>query len=374
MKRAAVVGLGIGLAHCAGYMRSPHAELAAVCDLQAERLTGPAGTFGQGSMLVLKSLFTEEELAASWEQLGVRTVESLDEVLQDPDIDTVSLCTPDYQHGDQALQVLGAGKHLLLEKPVALTREAATRVVEAGGRAAAGGIRSGVGYEFRINPAILLLKELVASFTGEVRAFSLYHFRTPFKRDKWERWIEKEETSGGLIVEETSHWVDLARFIPGAEPRRIHCVTVDDIHSDFDYEDVAYINGEYDNAGILQISHGLTGFDFSLNIQVHGSKGTVWCGLKDAPYTSFDHGQTHHLGLVAWGTPDQDPESAHVRTFGYEVTEPENIRDCAAQFAEAVETGTAPACSLEEGSRALDISLLARESARQGGVVLDSDA
>jgi predicted dehydrogenase len=371
MKRAAVVGLGIGLAHCAGYMRSPHAELAAVCDLQTERLTGPAGTFNQGSMLVLKELFTERELAASWEELGVRTFDSLDELLRDPDIDIVSLCTPDYQHGEQALQVLAAGKHVLLEKPVALTREEAARVVEAGEKAAERGVRSGVGYEFRINPAILHLRELVPAFTGEVRAFSLNHFRTPFKRDKWEKWIQKEQTSGGLIVEETSHWVDLARFIPGLEPRRVHCVTVGDIHHDFDYEDIAYINGEYDNGGILQISHSLTGFDFSLNIQVHGTNGTAWCGLKDAPYTSFDDGQTHHLGIVAWGTSEQDPESAHVRTYGTEVTEPENIRDCAAQFAQAVEEGTDVACTLEAARRALHVSLSARESARHGGVVVE---
>ena len=365
MKNAAVVGLGIGLAHCAGYLRSADARLHAVCDVQPERLTGPQGTFDQGSMLVLKTLFSEQELAASWEELGVRTYASLDDVLADPEIDIVSLCTPDYQHAEQAVKVLEAGKHLLLEKPVALTAADAARVVDAGREAERRGIRSAVGYEFRSNPAVTAMRELVQEFTGEVRAFSLYHFRTPFKRDKWNQWIQREELSGGLIVEETSHWVDLARFIPGLEIADVQCVTVDDIHGDFDYEDVAFINGRYRNGGILQLSHALTGFDFNLTIQVHGADGTVWCGLKDAPYTSLDYGQTHYLGLVAWGTSADSAEDAHVRTFGPEVTEPENIRAFTEEFARAVANDRAVPCPLEEAQRALEISLTARESARK---------
>ncbi|MFW5728461.1 MAG: Gfo/Idh/MocA family protein, partial [Spirochaetota bacterium] len=356
-----------GLAHCAGYLRSSEANLYAVCDAQPERLTGPGGTFDQGSMPDLKTLFSETERAASWEDLGVRTYQSLDEVLADPEIDMVSVCTPDYQHGEQALQVLEAGKHLLLEKPIALTRGAAAAVVAAGRDAEKRGIRAAVGYEFRVNPAVTAVRELVQSFTGTVRAFSLYHFRTPFKRDKWNQWIQREELSGGLIVEETSHWVDLARFIPRLEVSEVQCVTVDDIHRDFDYEDVAYINGRYENGGILQLSHALTGFDFNLTIQVHGTDGTVWCGLKDAPYTSLDYGQAHHLGLVAWGTSSDSPEDAHVRTFGPEVTEPESIRAYTEHFARTVEYGGAVACSLEDAQCALEISLDARESARQGG-------
>lgn len=369
VKNAAVVGLGIGLAHCAGYLGSSRARLRRVCDLQEERLSGPAGTFAQGSMTGLKTLFTAEELHASWEDLGVVTGNSLDEVLADPEIDIVSLCTPDYQHAEQALRVLAAGKHLLLEKPVALDMEGAGRVLEAAAEAGRHGIRSGVGYEFRLNPAIRALRELIPGVLGKPRAFSLHHFRTPFKRDKWEHWIQREELSGGLIVEETSHWFDLARYIVDREPKSLHCVTTGEIHQDFDYEDVAYINGTYEDGAILQLAHSLTGFDFSLVLQVHGTEGTAWCGLKESPYTSLDGGQTHHLGLLAWGPSGARPEEAHVRSFGEEATEPENIRDCAGQFAAAVAGEGDPLCSVAEGVRALELSLIARDSARAGGEV-----
>lgn len=368
-KNAAVVGLGIGLAHCAGYLRSPHAGLRRVCDFQETRLSGPAGTFSQGSMTALKPLFSPEELDASWEDLGVVTGGSLDEVLADPEIDIVSLCTPDYQHAEQAIRVLEAGKHLLLEKPVALDMGEAGRVLEAAQAAGRRGVLSGVGYEFRLNPAIVALRGLIPGALGTPKAFSLHHFRTPFKRDKWEQWIQREELSGGLIVEETSHWFDLARYIVDREPKSLHCVTTGEIHEDFDYEDVAYINGSYEDGAVLQLAHSLTGFDFSLVLQVHGTEGTAWCGLKENSFTSLDAGQTHHLGLLAWGRAGAHPEEAHVRSFGEEATEPENIRDCAGQFAAAVAGEGDPLCSVAEGVRALELSLIARESARAGGEV-----
>ena len=91
MIRAAVVGLGIGLAHCAGYWKSPYAELAAVCDPVEIRRRTVGGTFSQGSMEVLKPLFPSDLLSRRWEELGVKTYASLEEVLEDPSIDLVSL-------------------------------------------------------------------------------------------------------------------------------------------------------------------------------------------------------------------------------------------------------------------------------------------
>ena len=68
----AVVGLGIGMAHVAGYLSSPNANLVAVADAWAERRERVGGTFDQGSMLNLKPLFDGELLSKRWEDLGIR--------------------------------------------------------------------------------------------------------------------------------------------------------------------------------------------------------------------------------------------------------------------------------------------------------------
>jgi predicted dehydrogenase len=361
--KAAVIGLGVGHAHCAGYLDSSHAELAAVCDLMPERLTGVGGTFQQGSMLELRRLYPPELLDRSWEEIGVRTYASVEDLLRDESIEIISLCTPDHTHADLAVGILESGRHLLLEKPLALSLAEAQRI----GRAAA---RSGtvfaVDYEFRLNPAIVQMHSLVENGTiGTVEAFTLYHFRRPFRRDKWQAWIQAEETSGGLIVEETSHWLDLLRYLTGREVVQLRCDTSAAIHRDFDFEDIAFIQGSLERGGIFQISHALSGFDFSLNITLHGSRGTVWAHLKDKPSSQLDAMQSSYCALVAWGDPNEGPEAAESRIFAREATEPECIRAFTKDFVERVVEGEEPAVGFDDAYTALELSLKTRQAAAE---------
>ena len=136
---------------------------------------------------------------------------------RDPSLELVSVCTPDDTHEAYTHRLLDAGKRVLLEKPVALTMEGSERLAR---RVASVAARRwepvGLGYEFRLNPAVARLKKLAHDGTlGTPRAFALYHLRTPFRRDKYERWIQDKSRSGGLLVEETCHWFDLARWVMG---------------------------------------------------------------------------------------------------------------------------------------------------------------
>ena len=365
--KAAVVGLGIGHAHCAAYLDSEHAELAAVCDVWPERLESVGSTFARGSMTELRGLYPPGLTEKRWQDIGVRTYTALDDLLGDPDIRLVSLCTPDHLHVPQACRVLAAGKHLLLEKPLALDMagaEAIGRALEESGKTFS------VDYEFRLNPAVIKLKELVGGgFTGPVEAFSLYHFRTPFKRDKYRHWIQSRECSGGLIVEETSHWLDLARYISGLEVESLSCRTADGIHEDFDYEDIAYLQGGFSGGGIWQISHALSGFDFGVHICVHGRRGTIWCALKDGPVSLLDGKETSYCGILAWGKAGAPADQVRTLTYGEEVTEPHTIKAYARHFAACAAEGDEPRVSFHDARRALQLSLAARQAAA-GGVIV----
>lgn len=364
MQKAVVIGLGIGMAHAAGYMESSRAELHGVCDLIPARTASCGGTFDAGSMLCLKPLFSEDVLGKRWESLGVRVYPTMQAVFDDPQVDIVSLCTPDYLHIEHLKAAMAAGKHILLEKPAGIRIEEADALT-AEVEAYSGSI--GLGYEFRLNPAILKLKELVDSGkTGEIEGFSLYHFRTPFRRDKWNSWIQKKEMSGGLVIEETCHWFDLARYITGKEVQSLHCVTSGGVHSDFDFEDIAYINGSFRDGGVLQISHALTGFDFSLQLCVHGRKQTLWCGLKEEPWSSLDGGATDYLGIVSCGRPGGAPADARVWQWGSEATEPENIRELVKDFAARAADGKPQLAAWRDGCESLRLSVKALESAAAG--------
>ena len=367
MKKAVVIGLGIGMAHAAGYMKSGAAKLYGVCDLIPERTKTCGGTFDMNSMLCLKPLFSEQTVGKTWEDLGVKVYASMNSVFEDPEVDIVSICTPDYLHIEHLRAAMASGKDIMLEKPTGIDIVAADAMspeVEN----YSGTI--GIGYEFRINPAILKIKELVESGeTGEVEAFSLYHFRTPFRRDKWNSWIQKKDMSGGLVIEETCHWFDLARYITGKEVESLHCVTTGGVHDDFDFEDIAYINGQFRNGGILQISHALTGFDFSLQICVHGKKKTVWCGLKEESRSTLDGGAGKFLGIVSWGEAGAAQPAVELQEFGTEATEPENIRDLVADFTERLSSGKLPLATWKDGCESLRLSVKALESASSGKIV-----
>ncbi len=365
--KAAVVGLGIGMAHVAGYLESPYADLYAVCDLMPERLRLVGGTFNEGSMMCLKPLFREDILTKRWEDIGVKTFTSLDALLADPEVEMISLCTPDYLHAEHADKVLKAGKHLLLEKPLDTNFQKALIISD---DIINTDKSFGLEYEFRVNPAVLKMKKLVESGdVGEVKAFSLYHFRTPFRSDKWEGWIQDKERSGGLIIEETCHWFDLARYITGKEIESVHCVTEDGILPRVNFENIAYINGTYRDGGVVQISHALTGFDFSLQLTLHGTKGTVWCGLKDAQYSVLDNGETTYYGIVCFGKPDMNPEEVIRWTWGKEVAEPWNIKEMVKNFVEKAVYGLSQTAGVVDGIESLKWALKAQTSARENKVI-----
>jgi predicted dehydrogenase len=362
--KAAVIGLGIGHGHCAGYLDSPHAELAAVCDLMPQRLAAVGGTFQQGSWQDLRQLYPPELLGRSWEEIGVKTYTSVDELLEDDSIRIISLCTPDHTHAELAVRILRSGRHLLMEKPLALSLAEAQAI----GRALTSSNGTfAVDYEFRLNPAIARIRRLVEEgILGKVEAFTLYHFRRPFKRDKWQGWIQRQATCGGLIVEETSHWLDLLRFLTGGEVAELSCKTSAAIHPDFDFEDIAFIQGSLSAGGIFQISHALSGFDFSLNLTLHGSRATVWCHLKDKPVSPLDGKQSSYCALLAWGDPNRGPEAADSRVYGVEATEPHNIRDFTMHFVRCIAEGRKPAVGYEDALRALELAIAAREAAADG--------
>lgn len=367
----AVVGLGIGMAHVAGYLAAPGARLVAVADAWPARRVAVDGTFTQGSMLNLRSLYEEGPLSQTWPQLGVRVYDDVSAVAADDDVELVSLCTPDDTHERYAIELLAAGKHLLLEKPVALNPVSAAAIAEAAERA---GRRVAVGFEMRVNPAVRAIHDLVESGeVGEAHAFSLQQYRTPFRRDKWQRWIQSKERSGGLLVEETCHWFDLARYLTGKEIARVHCVGTDRILPDFDYEDIAFVQGWYQDGSVFQIGHSLTGFDFSLVIQVHGSKGSVWCAIKAEPRSLLDARQTDYRAVVAWGPVDlggalPGDGARRLATYGAEAGEGESIREQVGCVVSGVADGSRFPAEYPDGVAALAVALAARRSLESGKV------
>src|SRR5687767_4710697 len=125
--RVGVIGAGgrMGQLHAQTYHSLPNAELVSVCDVD------------------------EAAAASVGERLGATVRRDFDELLADPALEAVSICTPDQLHVEPAVAAAGAGKHVLLEKPIATTLEDAQTIAQA---CAAAGVVLLVGHVLRFDP------------------------------------------------------------------------------------------------------------------------------------------------------------------------------------------------------------------------------
>jgi predicted dehydrogenase len=134
------------------------------------------------------------------------------------DVDLVDVCTPGSSHAEISIAALEAGKHVLCEKPLANTVEEARAMAAAAARAAEGGVRAMVGFNFRRVPAVALARELIAAGRlGAVRhvraAYLGAHMVDPEFPLVWR--LRVEEAGSGALGDLGAHAVDLAQYLVG---------------------------------------------------------------------------------------------------------------------------------------------------------------
>jgi predicted dehydrogenase len=168
---------------------------------------------------------TPERGAARALTLGVpQAYESLDALLADPAVDVVHVTSPNHLHVSQASAVLAAGRHVVCEKPLAMT---ATESAELVRRAAASGKVAAVNYNIRFYPLNQHLREVVETGgLGDVRFVTGHYFQDwLFHESDW-NWRLEPGQGGSLraVGDIGSHWLDLMTTITG---QRIASVMAD---------------------------------------------------------------------------------------------------------------------------------------------------
>ena len=139
-------------------------------------------------------------------------------LIERDDVDLVDICTPGDTHAEIAIAALAAGRHVLCEKPLANSVEEAEAMADAAATAAAGGVRSMVGFTYRRVPAVALARQLVA----EGRLGRLHHVRAQYLQDwivdpeaplSWR--LQKAKAGSGALGDIGAHIVDLTQHITG---------------------------------------------------------------------------------------------------------------------------------------------------------------
>lgn len=174
----------------------------------------------------------------------IETYATLDELLEDPQIDVVDICLPTSMHVDSALRALRAGKHVFLEKPIALSLRDADRLIAAAERA---NRQFMVAHVLRYFPEFALVKKLVDE--GEHGPVLAAHFKRIIARPAW--WDPKNlERTGGPAIDLHIHDADFVQYLFGL-PKSVASQayagkgnTIEYIHTHYEYGDNRAISAE----------------------------------------------------------------------------------------------------------------------------------
>jgi predicted dehydrogenase len=195
---AAVWGAGwVAGEHLRAYVRNPHTEVVAIGSRTRE-----------GARRKLAEVGLSPETCAVYDDL--------DALLADKRVQLVSICTPNFLHAEHAMRAAQAGKHLVIEKPPAITLESLHAMRDAVRRA---GVRTIVSFVLRWNPLVRTIKALVDDGAlGELvlaRA-DYWHHLTP---QEWPgyHWARTRAGGGSIMLAGGSHAVDAIRFLAGSE-------------------------------------------------------------------------------------------------------------------------------------------------------------
>ena len=283
MLRIGLLGAGmIGNVHVDGFlsMNSKIAKFTAVCDTDSAKLNDFA------------------------QKHNLRPFSDLDAMLADPDIDVVDLCLPSYMHEEFAIKVLRAKKHLLIEKPIAFTLEAAANIFNA---ARENGVRIMVAQVIRFWPEYVKIKEIYDS--GDLGNIITIYAARLGQMVTWVDWYKDPEKSGETLLNFTQHDIDFLHYMLGA-PIAAYSAGTRDAHNN--YNDVMNIfSFECGANAIVDGSLSMTpGYPFTMRMRVLGTKGTL-----EFQYIAGENIGPESASSLMWYRPNEKPEKVEVDNY-----------------------------------------------------------
>ena len=161
---------------------------------------------------------TPERGRARADALGVvRAYPSLDALLDDPAVKVVHVTTPNHLHVEQAKAILAAGRHVVCEKPLAMTASESAELVEL---ARSSGLVNAVNFNIRFYPLHQHVREVVAGGgLGDVRFVTGHYFQDWLLHETDWNWRLEPDKGGSLraVGDIGSHWLDLVTFLTGQQ-------------------------------------------------------------------------------------------------------------------------------------------------------------
>ena len=302
------------------------------------------------------------------------------DIVNDPEIDIVCVCTPNDSHAEVSIAALKAGKHVICEKPIAAKTEDAKAMAEAAEEAAKKGIVSMCGYQYRRVPAIDEAKKIIESGRlGEITNIRTQYLQSwsadPRSPLSW-RFV-KETAGAGTLGDIFTHALDIAQYLAGNVTDVVSMVKTyikerpvqeggvdllgtvklgDDAKKQVvDVDDEVSVLCKFDSGAIgsVEATRMAWGRNNYLTVEVHGTKGSltwnyerlneleVCYGMEDNDgergFRKIYTGPANPHGDVTWNIPGMNIGYGELKAIE------------AYEFAKAVEGGYQPTTSFTVG-------------------------
>lgn len=359
--RFGIIGCGaIGPTHAGALQQlSDLAELVAVADMNPERSRPLVAKYN------LKKCYKTDA-----------------EMLADPEIDAVCICTPSGMHADHAIAAMRAGKHAIVEKPMEVSLAACDRMIQAERET---GKKLAIISQHRYDHSTIFVKDAICSGKlGKIilADMSVKWWRTQDYYDSGDWRGTWQLDGGGALMNQGVHTVDLLQWLAGPV-ESVFARTATAGHERIEVEDIAVATLKFKNGAIGTLTASTATYNGQpARIDIYGTEGSAviegdrlkMYRLKDGTEVSAEQASRHATSVAMGGTASVKEEAA-TRLSSTAASDPgavwgdahrEQLRD----FIYAIQNDTHPLIHGTEGRRPLEVILAVYESARTGKEVI----
>lgn len=315
----------------------------------ADKKTIPAIKESKDSELIaLMDINLERTKELAQKHGAKRYYNKIEDLLSDKEIDAVYIATPLYLHCEQTILAAKYGKHILCEKPMALTVEECKEMIKA---CKDNQVKLMIGFRMRFHVYHQKIKSLIEEgLLGKIvmgRTEGYLWFEAT--RDSWR--INKVLGGGGALIDLGEHSIDLLRYFIGDEVVEVVALS-SNVNFDYPVEDTISVILKFEGG-----AHSIITSSFAIPyrenlLQIYGTKGSV-LGSKtigqfpDSELKGYINGQVKEYHIE------------HIDTFNAEIQ----------HFAECIRDNKEPLVTGEDGLKATEIRLAAYESAKKGKAI-----
>jgi len=307
----------------------------------------------------------------------LKVYDSLEACCNDPDVDGLIICTPNYTHLDVVKVAAKSGKHILLEKPIATTVQDAYEITQIANSYEAV-FQIGLQYRYKAIYAEAIHEAFERKSLGDIKMVNILEHRLPFldKVGQWNKFVDK---TGDTLVEKCCHYFDLLNLFAGSKPKSVVATGSQAVNFiDYEYEgqqsdilDNAIVIINYENG--VRASFNLCMFApmFYEELTICGDGGRLkaWENEDFLPesgsgtYLEVMHGDNKPSRRMTPHYPQVIEETGHHGATYYEHV----------QFIRQLEGKESTAATAEEGLWSIIVAAAAQESIKTGKIIEISD-